>query len=282
VRHSIRAAIFAAVLAAIATPGVSAQGIVISPHYIFLSDRDKSTTIDLFNSGNVISDIAIGTVFGTYRTDSVGGIVVVPDSNPPSDAPSAAKWIEAYPKHLVLRPSEHQSIKILVVEPANLADGEYRTRLVVSSRSLLPPRTTSPSALTTIQLNVDIQTSLSLIYRKGTVSTSVKIANVRATVNGDYLDVRMHLAKEGNGSFFGKVRGGLVDRNGRVVSPLDVSLGMNESMDPRFRIPLGVIRSGTYSLRLNISSDRTDIPPEALLIIPRERWEGAITVQRGY
>ena len=259
---------------------VLAQGVVITPHFVFVSDRDKSTTIDLYNSGGVTVDLSLSTVFGTYKTDSVGGIVVVPDADPPANAPSAAKWFEVYPRHAVLRANAHQVIKILAVPPAGLPDGEYRTRLIVYVKPDVPPPLAQVT--TTIALNVEIKTSLSMIYRQGAMSSGVKISDVRATVNGDYLDVRLNLEKTGNASFFGKLRGGLVETTGRVVVPLDVNLAMNETMEPRFRLPLGALKSGTYSLRLNISSDRVDIPPDDVVAVARERWEGNITVQRGY
>ena len=274
-----RIAVLALVLAARPST-VYAQGVVISPHFVFVTDRDKSTTIDLYNSGGATADISLSTVFGTYKTDSVGGIVVVADTNPRADAPSAAKWFDVYPRHAVLRAYSHQMIKILAVPPAGLPDGEYRTRLIVAAKSELPAPVAQ--ATTTIALNVEVQTSLSMIYRQGSMSSGVKISDVRATVNGDYLDVRMHLEKAGNASFFGKLRGGLVAASGRVVAPLDVNLAMNETMEPRFRLPLGDMKSGTYSLRLNIASDRLDIPPDVVVQVARERWEGNITVQRGY
>ena len=276
-----RAALATVVLAAQPQVAAIAQGVVISPHFVFVTDRDKSTTIDLYNSGGVTADVTLSTVFGTYRTDSVGGIVVVADTNPRADAPSAAKWFDVYPRHVVLRANAHQVIKILAVPPAGLRDGEYRTRLIVDAKPVAPPLPPPPNS-TTIALNVEIQTSLSMIYRQGPMSSGVKISDVRATVNGDYLDVRMHLEKTGNASFFGKLRGGLVETTGRVIAPIDVNLAMNETMEPRFRLPLGALKSGTYSLRLNISSDRLDIPPDDVVPVARERWEGNITVQRGY
>lgn len=276
-----RAALATFVLAAQPQAVAIAQGVVISPHFVFVTDRDKSTTIDLYNSSGVTADVSLSTVFGTYRTDSVGGIVVVPERSPRADAPSAAKWMELYPRHVVLRPNTHQVVKILAVPPAGLPDGEYRTRLIVDAKPIAPPQPATPDA-TTIALSVEIQTSLSMIYRQGSTSSGVGISDVRATVNGDYLDVRMHLEKTGNASFFGKLRGGVYDSSGSVAAPLDVNLAMNESMDPRFRLPLGELKSGTYSLQLNVSSDRADISPDVLVLIPRERWEGNITVQRGY
>ena len=276
-----KAAFTIVLLGAYANTAAVAQGVVITPHFVFVTARDKSTTIDLYNSGGETADVSLSTVFGTYRTDSVGGIIVIADTNPRADAPSAAKWFDVYPRHVVLRANMHQVIKILAVPPGGLRDGEYRTRLIVAATPLARPLPPSQNG-TTIALNVEIQTSLSMIYRQGPMSSGVKISDVRATVNGDYLDVRMHLEKTGNASFFGKLRGGLVETTGRVIAPLEVNLAMNETMDPRFRLPLGALKTGTYSLRLNISSDRVDIPPDDVVAVARERWEGSITVQRGY
>ncbi len=276
---------FAVIVGSLAlAPGgaADAQGVVISPHFLFMTDRDKSTTLDLSNSSSVATDVSLWTVFGTYRTDSVGGIVVVADTTPPTGAPTAARWMEVYPRHFVLRPNTHQQVKILAVPPAGLPDGEYRTRLIVDAKPVLSPQAVRADAPSSIALTVEIQTSLSMIYRQGAMTSGVKISDVRATVNGDYLDVRMHLEKTGNASFFGKLRGGLLETTGRVIVPLDVNLAMNETMEPRFRLALGALKSGTYSLRLNISSDRLDIPPDDVVPVARERWEGNITVQRGY
>lgn len=279
----MRAAFVVAALIGLPLAPLAAQGIVISPHFVFIPEPGRSTTIDLHNTAGVSMDVTLGTAFGSYATDSVGGILVVSDTNPPSTAPSAARWVEIYPRHVVLRPNQHQTVRILAAAPAGLPDGEYRARLVVASRAITPPQAPPEEGETRIALNFEIRTSLSLIYRKGAVTTGVKISNPRATVNGDYLDVRLHLEKLGNASYFGRLRGGLLDASNRVVVPLEVVLGLNDSMDPRFRLPLGnKLRSGTYTLRLTLATDRSDIPPDDLLPAPREVWEGKIVIQRGY
>jgi P pilus assembly chaperone PapD len=263
-------------------PPVRAQGVVISPHHVFIPETGKTTTVDVHNSGTTSADITVGMIFGSYRTDSLGGIVVVSEANPPAGAPDATPWIQVYPKHMILRPGQRQSIKVLAVPPANLAAGEYRTRLLIGVRELSLPAPVVEAGETRVALNFEIQTSISLIYRAGATTTGVKLSDIRVTVNGDYLDVRMHLEKTGNGSYFGRLRGGLLDERNRVLVPLEVALGLNESMEPRFRMPLGKLRSGTYTLRLAMANERTDIPPEDLLPAPRAVWEGKIAVQRGY
>jgi P pilus assembly chaperone PapD len=264
---------------AVRTP---AQGVVITPHFVFIPEASRTTTIELHNTDSVSTEITIETVDGTYRTDSAGGIIVVHDTSALAAAHSAAAWVQIYPRHVTLHPGERQTVKLLASPPADLGAGEYRARLVVGARPVTARQPATSEGQTRIALNFEVQTSLSLIYRKGTVSTGVKIEEIRATVNGDYLDVRAHLEKTGNASFFGRLRGSLVDDTGRTVVALEQVFGLNESMSPRFRMSLGPIRSGTYTLKLAITTERPDIPPDNLVAAPTERWEGKIVVQRGY
>lgn len=276
------AVLLAAAVALLHGRHAAAQGVVISTHSVIVTDGTKTTTVDVHNKGTTSADITVGTIFGSYRTDSVGGIVVISDAHPPSGAPDATPFIQVYPKHMVLRPDQHQSVRILAVPPPGLPAGEYRTRLIVGARELSRTPPTADEGETRIALTFEIQTSIPLLYRSGAVSTGVKISDIRVLVNGDYLDVRMHLEKTGNATWFGRLRGALLDDHNRVLVPLEVALGLNESMDPRFRMPLGKLRSGSYTLRLALGTDRTDIPPDDLLPAPRAVWEDRITVQRGY
>lgn len=44
---------------------------------------------------------------------------------------SMTKWIEIYPKDIVLKPLEERSIKLLIKAPKNIASGKYTSNLVV-------------------------------------------------------------------------------------------------------------------------------------------------------
>ncbi|MGH7704181.1 MAG: hypothetical protein ACREMO_13890, partial [Gemmatimonadales bacterium] len=102
-----------------------AQGVLVAPHVIYLDHRTRSGSITLYNPGDGPVEISISTLFGYPVSDSTGGFQLRTVDDPDSTLPSAAKWIQAFPRRLTLGPRERQTVRLLGRPPASLLDGEY-------------------------------------------------------------------------------------------------------------------------------------------------------------
>lgn len=254
------------VAAALSAPRLlAAQGVLVAPHVVFLDHRTRSAAITLYNPGTEPAEVSIGTFFGYPVTDSAGDFELVTPAPDPSQ-PSAAGWIEAFPRRIVVQPLQRQTIRLLGRPPAGLADGEYWSRLIITAKGgSLPVTGTDPTQAIQVGLLLEVRTIIPLQYRKGDPKTGVRLANLRAAKVGDSVVVRAQLTREGNAAFVGTARGTLTNAAGAIVGTFAVPLAVYYAVDPRFSIAGRDLPAGSYRLTLELASERTDIAPESLL-----------------
>ena len=246
----------------------AAQGILVAPHAVVLDHRTRSGALSLYNPGDAPAEVSLSTFFGYPVTDSAGGFDLRTVERPDPTMPSAAGWVEAFPKILVLQPKERQTVRLLARPPAALNDGEYWARLVVAARGGTVPVTgVDPGSGVTVGLNLEVRTVLPLQYRKGAVATSVRLSGLSAGVEGDSLSVRLRLERLGTAAFIGTVRGVLVDSAGRTVSSFNSPVAVYYEVEPRLTAVLlaGRPKPGRYLLRVEVAAEREDLAPETIL-----------------
>jgi hypothetical protein len=248
---------------------LAGQGVLIAPHVVYIDHRTRSGSLTLYNPGPDPVEISIETVFGYPVTDSAGAFSLRIVDHPDSTLPSAAAWLQAYPRRLLLPPQERQTVRLLGRPPAKLADGEYWARLVVTAKGgQIPVSGVADSGQIRIGLTLEVRTILPVLYRKGPVGTGVSLSRLEAGVRGDSLEVWAHLVRQGNAAFIGTVRGVLVDSTGKAVTRFAVPEAVYYDLQPRFTAPLVGVAPGRYRLRIEVTSERDDIPAEAILPIP--------------
>jgi hypothetical protein len=192
--------------------------------------------------------------------------------------PSAATWIDAFPRRMTIPPLQRQTIRLLAKPPQGLADGEYWSRLVISAKGGSVPVTgVDSSSNISVALTVELRTIIPLIYRKGKLETGVAVSNLRVQPMGDSLVVRARLERQGTSAYIGTARGSLVDDHGKTVASFERPLAIYYDADPAFGFQVPQI-AGLYRFRLEIVSERTDIPPEQVLRAPPVRDSVEVTL----
>jgi len=245
-----------------------AQGVLVAPHAVVIDHRTRSGSLSLYNPGDQPAEVSLSTFFGYPVTDSSGNFDLRTVERPAANMPSAAGWLEAFPKRMVLQPKERQTVRLLARPPAALPDGEYWARLVVAAKGgSLPVSGVDSSSGITVGLNLEVRTVLPLQYRKGAVATSVRASGLSADVAGDSLSVRLHLVRQGTAAFIGTVRGALADSAGRTVATFSSPVAVYYEVDPRFTaaLPRGRLAPGQYHLKVEVTTEREDLAPETLL-----------------
>jgi P pilus assembly chaperone PapD len=256
------------VLLACPTAAGLAQGVLVAPHSVVIDHRTRSGSLSLYNPGDQPSEVTLSTFFGYPVTDSTGDFELKTVEQPDPTMPSAAAWVEAFPKRMLLGPKERQTVRLLARPPARLADGEYWARLVVSAKGGTVPVTgLEDSSGVTVGLNLEVRTILPLQYRKGAVATSVRMSGLSAAVEGDSLAVRLRLTRMGTASFIGTVRGVLSDSAGKAVATFASPVAVYYEVEPRLTAALagGRLRSGRYRLAVEVAAEREDLAPEIIL-----------------
>jgi hypothetical protein len=270
--------LFALLVALVPVP-LLAQGVLVAPHAIIIDHRTRSGSLSLYNPGTEPAEISLSTFYGYPVTDSTGEFQLHTVDAPDSTYPSAAGWIEAFPKRMVLAPKERQTVRLLARPPAGLGDGEYWARLVVSAKGgTVPVHGLADSSGVTVGLSLEVRTVLPVQYRKGRVSTGVRLTGLGVQVEGDSLAVRPHLTRVGNGAYLGTLRAVLRDSAGHVVASLACPLAVYFDMAPRLTAPLPAsgLPAGTYRVDIEAAAERQDIAPELVLASPPERTSLAV------
>ena len=155
--------------------------LLISPVRVVLNERDRSASVTLINSGNetrayrISWSKKIALPQGGYR-----------DLTPEEDAQYAGleRMVRISPKQVSLAPQQRQTIKLLLRNPGNLTDGEYRSHLTFTA---LPPNTerSSPKNQTSIELKMLLSYTMPVLYRKGTVRVSPSMEQLSLVTHKD-------------------------------------------------------------------------------------------------
>ena len=245
------------------------QGVMIAPTAVFIDHASRSGSLLLYNPTTEPAEVTIGVMFGYPATDSAGNIfLVTPDSSDPS-LPSAARWLQPFPRRLTVMPLERQTVRLLARPPAGLPDGEYWARLVVSAKGgTLPVEGVPDTAGIQVGLTLEVRSLIGVYYRKGAMTSGAQLGDVSAALVADTLEVRAEITRTGTAAFLGTARGQLVDSTGRVRAEFSSPIAAYHTIAPRFTAFAGVLPPGPYRLRLTVAAGRSDVDARYVLRAP--------------
>jgi len=263
-RYLVKAVAIAAV--AVALHPVISSAVLVAPHAVFIDHRTRTGQITLANSSTEPEEVEIELKFGYPTTDSSGNPYVELIDEPGPEDHSAAEWIRAYPTRVRLEPGQRQVVRLLARPPADLADGEYWSRIIVTSqhvRDAVVADTGLRAGITFRQ-----RTIISATYRKGEVKTGVELTGLRGAVEGDSLITWIGLERSGNAAFLGSVHFEIVDGNEDVARDWRTPIAVYHGINRRMAFPLTGLVPGTYRVRFELSTMREDIPQVNVLPVP--------------
>ena len=245
---------------------LAAQGVLIAPTTVIIDARSRTSSILLVNQGDDPAEVDISTFFAYTVTDSAGQLQLHTPDSAETGLVSAAEWIRAFPRRMTIAPKSQQTVRLLVTPPADLPDGEYWARLAVLARGgRVPLETSTDTSIVNVGLSIEVRTLLPVLYRKGKVETGIALSGLRASRLADSVVVRGRLERQGNAAMIGTLRSELVDSAGRVRASFTQPVSTYLALEPRFVAPADSVPSGAYTLRMEVSPERRDLPPEALL-----------------
>ncbi|MGH7559472.1 MAG: hypothetical protein ACRENB_00475 [Gemmatimonadales bacterium] len=278
----MRAPLRVCFLLAVLAGRLPAQGVLVAPHSIFIDHRSRGGFVELYNPEARPVEVTIGTLYGYPVTDSTGQLGLHVIDAPAASEPSAVAWIVALPRRMVIQPLTKQTVRLLGRPPAGLADGEYWARLVISAKAgQLPVAVSGVDSASGIQvgLNLEVRTIIPVYYRKGAVGTGLTLSDVRTSVEADSIGLRVRLTRTGNAAFIGTVRGSLRNETNREVGAFRVPIAVYYQVEPRFALARAGLPPGRYTLHLEVTAERGDIPPDQLLPVRAVRASTEIVVR---
>lgn len=238
-------------------------GVLVAPSVVILSDKGRTGRMTVQNPSNMPREITIDFSFGLPESDSLGYVKVKLDTALINDPRSAAPWIKAYPRKLVIPPSGSQVVRFVARPPADLPDGEYWARIMVQSQEGTSslPSPTAEGKITT-RLNMIMRTAIMLKYRSGNLVASLKLNNTTVFKNDTTIGVVVDMTNSGNVSYIGVLSCRLLDADQKEISTRRIQLAVYYDLKRRvsFRVPSGDFKA-PFQVEVAISSrGRKDIP----------------------
>ena len=254
------------ILATILMPAII-EAIYVSPTAVFLDTQTRDAQITIGNSGDRTEEATIELKFGFPDADSAGTPFVRIIDDPGPEFPSAADWIRPFTQRVRLEPGTQQIVRLLARPPADLQDGEYWTRMIVTGRGAV---VTVPSRDSAVHVGLDLQLRLvtSVTFRKGRVTTGIALRGLAAEAEGDSLAVWANLARLGNAAYHGTADIDLVTISGAPVRHWSMPFSVHYPMRRRFAYQLDGVEPGDYRVRLRLRAERPDLPSERVLFAP--------------
>jgi hypothetical protein len=246
---------------------VLSWAILVAPQAIFMSDRDRTGEVFLVNTGSKPEDVQIGLEYGYPATDSAGKIGITLIEHPDSTQPSAAGWVRAFPRRVVVAPGQRQVVRLLATPPAGLADGEYWSRIIVTSQGA-QVAVASPDSNIHAGINLVLRTIISLAYRKGAVHTGVTLTDFRVDEEHDSLVTWIGLTRTGNAAYLGNVHLDVQNAAGHVAETWDTPIAVYYEQHRRLAFPADSLPPGQYTVHLTLNTDRPDLPQKDVLPVP--------------
>lgn len=243
-----------------------ASCVTVSPLALVIDARTRSGTLTLYNENARPEEIQISFGFG-YAVSNAQGIVRVElADSAPTGEPSAMAWLRAFPRRLILQPGQRQVVRIFVQPPADLPDGEYWARVLVSALGGRAP--IEQEVRPDVRVSISIRTVFApaLLYRKGTVTTSVKVAAASAAADSTGPYLLLDLDRQGTAAFIGRIVAKVVGPDGKTLTEGVEPISVYHSL--RVRVPLapesGLVPPGS-SIQYTIDTERPDLGTQGVL-----------------
>ena len=240
---------------------VLGDAVLVAPHAVFIEHRTRTAQVHLVNTTDFDEEVEIELRYGYPATDSTGTIGVV---FPEPDSRSAAEWVRAFPRRVRVAAGQRQTVRLLATPPAELPDGEYWSRIIVTSRGAQVPVAGADSAIQA-GVNLEIETIISLTYRKGQVDTGVELREFDASVEGDSLIAWMRVTRSGTAAYLGTARIAMVDSTGATAASWNTPVAVYRELDRRFVLPIDSVAPGSYRVGFELDTSRDDLDGDEVL-----------------
>ncbi|HEX4684876.1 MAG TPA: hypothetical protein VH277_19310 [Gemmatimonadaceae bacterium] len=244
-------------------PPRPATAVTISPTAIYLSNRDRAATFELYNGGDSPAEVELSVAYGYPVSDSLGRVDVRILDTVPSGEPSAAAWLRLDPQRVLLQPKQRQLVRVDVDPPPAIPVGEYWARLLVRSRTGLFPASPAGEAASEngprTRMRIETLSITALNYRNGSVTSGVQVDSARARTTDSSASLTLDLQRSGNAAFLGRLTVELRSTKGQVLDEVSEDVAVYRTLRRVFTFSRPDRSASTFRYRL--TTDRDDLDP---------------------
>lgn len=177
--------------------------LILFPTRIIMEGSQRTATVTLKNSGDATGQFTVDTLDMIMPEDGV-----VHEAQQDEAVEFSAKGMtRVSPRSMSLAPGESQVVRILVRQPDELADGEYRTHLRVKMvNDNADVDTGENNNERKVEIHANLALVIPIIVRQGQTSFQAALTDAKLITNGTSQSVQLYLNREGNQSSMGDLK----------------------------------------------------------------------------
>jgi len=198
----------------------SSAALLVTPSRIVFEDRTRTEQVTLTNKGDKSVTYRVSFIRQNMSEDGKFLPVETDEEGLYSD-----KIVRYSPKQVVLAPGQSQIVRLMLRKPKGLAEGEYRSHLLLqalpeTTKSDISKAVKKSSSGISVEITTIIGVSLPVIVRNGKLTTELNLSNARYVKSEDpkvksYIAVDMN--RTGMKSTYGDFRVTYIDTSGQEI-----------------------------------------------------------------
>ena len=252
--------------------------LLVAPTRVVFEGRDRNAEITLVNTGPTPATYRI--TFVELRMDEHGGTREIAAAEAEPNELTASGLIRYFPRQVVLEPLVAQTVRLQLRKPEGLAEGEYRSHLLLRAVPEGDPAEGDPAgpgaaAGIAIDLKAIFGISVPVIVRHGETAAEARLADLRLLPGkeGALAALSFRLERSGNRSLYGNLKATLTPRGGKPlvvaaangVALYTPNLARRSALELSLPAAPGELKG---ELRLAYATPAGEILAETLLVLP--------------
>lgn len=175
---NVRLKIFFSFLVAVAClfPLAKAYAVFVSPIVVTIAPNQNAATISLNNRSNKTKVLNFSWQRRMLGPD--GEPIILAEDDPlPENYRPADPYVKFSPRRVILRPREHQTVRLIVQRPVDMEPGEYRSHFLIDEEDLVEKKAGADGKGADLSgdVSVILSKSMPVLLRHGETKVDVKL-----------------------------------------------------------------------------------------------------------
>lgn len=244
---------------------LSAQ-IDVAPVHVLLNSRQRDTEIFVTNSLDETVEVTTRIGFKVLRSDSLGNRRLDTAASAAELSNSCESWIKLYPQKVLLPPRGTRSLRVMILPPESIPDGEYWARLEIMGQRVGRPGQVNTDTAIVMEIRTRLNVGIPVTFRKGKVETGIAIDDISAQRIDSGFTLLVDTRRLGNAAYRGTLRATVRGVDGKEILVREREFTNETKLRNSFN--LTEIPEGTYDLEIESRSIRTGNNADAVLSAP--------------
>lgn len=231
----------------------------ISPPYVSVDGRSGVGNLYISNNSPQPQEVEISFAFGYPASDTVGNLVMNYTDTVAYKKYAMDPVVRAFPRTFILPANQQRTVRVQVRPSSGMKDGFYFTRIKIFTKPQTAEVAKPVGEGISTRISLNFEQVIPAFYRRGKVTTGLKIEKIETTQKDTMLMILAHLDRLGEAPFIGSMIAKLVDAKGKVVAITQSSTTAYFKVLRRLDLVVAKVTPGSYRLELTFETKRGDM-----------------------